>query len=356
MGPIVGTMGPAPGFDGLASGGYGGSYGGYGSQPMWGSTTGGIPGPYGMPSMQMLQQQQQQQQLFPSTPLDQNHYQKLINDALFSVGQTVQNFGRVSQLLTINFESLHIGLLSIFRLVTQADLMRQELWGLVQTFATLRVIHLMLVRLQRLLYSWIGRPSADSGANTLALLDFKEAWIESMSRSSRMASQPLLDAFGRPLPQKGSSRTSRVLLLLVAVFLGRWLLRRLQHWRQANPTDRPPAPSSSRERLRPVAASQEPQATEISQSVPQGPPPPPPGPPPPGFAAPSNLGGGVGGGPLAGMQNWSPGSSMGFGGMGGYGAGSYGYGGGLGYGSTYGGAGYGGMGGYGSGYGGGMYL
>lgn len=77
-------------------------------------------------------------------------------DLLNGVNYSVQSFSRISQLMQMNFQSLHISFSSILQLVQRISLLRFELYSLFKTFAAVRFFYLVYLRLQRGMHQIVG--------------------------------------------------------------------------------------------------------------------------------------------------------------------------------------------------------
>jgi hypothetical protein len=138
MNGMNGMNGMGSGLGGYGSNAYGSPYGstygynngtlGYGLQP-------GMIGPNGM----------------PLGPMGKVH------TIMHGMESSVQSFGRISQLLHMNFDALYMSFSSILRFFDHAYLLKHEMYGVAQTFTTLKFLQMAYGKINRLVRRALGQ-------------------------------------------------------------------------------------------------------------------------------------------------------------------------------------------------------
>jgi len=156
-----GGYGGAYGNYGAYGGGYG--YGGYGSAYGAGAYGGyGGMGPMGA-----------------GGPYDGNP-NKLLNGGqtlLHGVESSVQSFGRISHLLQMNFEALHMSFSSVVRFFGNFSVLRLEMYEIGKTFTTLKFLHLFYEKIHRFVVHHILGRDVPARAPSLHA-EFSDVWDE----------------------------------------------------------------------------------------------------------------------------------------------------------------------------------
>jgi len=170
------AYGPYSSYGGYGGGAYGnyGAYGGganagYGYGGGYGSAYGayGGGGGYGMgPGM-------------GGGPYDGNPNKLLYGGQtlLHGVESSVQSFGRISHLLQMNFEALHMSFSSVVRFFGNFSVLRHEMYEIGKTFTTLKFLHLFYEKIHRFVVHHILGREVPARAPSMHA-EFSEVWDE----------------------------------------------------------------------------------------------------------------------------------------------------------------------------------
>lgn len=173
--------------------------------------SGGVPmmGMYGMTAMNGMAAMSGPM-MMPGVPMAMS--------PMHHIGSSIQSFGRLSQLLQLNFDAIHASFSSMLRLFDSYAMLRGEMSMIGQTFTTLNLISFLTKRIQRLLALLTGRAHSQS---------FNDAW-SAVSQSS-----PSVSPSSKPRKGGGFFSGFTWNLLLIAVSwsvlrsIWRWISRRL---------------------------------------------------------------------------------------------------------------------------------
>jgi len=109
----------------------------------------------------------------PFDPFGQNKWINGGQTIMSGVEQSVHSFGRISQLMQMNFEALHVSFTSLLRFLGGFAILRSEFWALGKTFTLFRFLQLVYIKARRVVSTLLGRSDPQT--------DLKDAWHDSES-------------------------------------------------------------------------------------------------------------------------------------------------------------------------------
>eukprot|EP00808_Paulinella_micropora_P008932 g7014.t1 len=88
--------------------------------------------------------------------------------------QSVMSFGRISQLLQMNFQGLHMAFMSVQQLLGHASMLQHEMASVIRTFTTFRILHLAFLKMRNMLRALFG--AVGGKGQGPSVVDLEEVW------------------------------------------------------------------------------------------------------------------------------------------------------------------------------------
>jgi len=106
-----------------------------------------------------------------------------VQSIMHGMESSVQSFGRISQLLHMNFDALYMSFSSLLRFVDHAYLLKHEMVGVASTFTTLRFLQLSYARITRMVRKFL------LGQDQVGM---EEVWGGASDAASKAKSIPMI--------------------------------------------------------------------------------------------------------------------------------------------------------------------